>query len=196
MIVFALAALDLGAAADDGPVGQGLMSVRERRGPRVDHVFAGNQYRTQRARGEIGFACIQFGSVDEPHVGDMVGVRLFDDRRQLHQFLVVPRHHDAAGFHERQVERHPNVEVFAIAGTHAREFEAVRWGIETGVQQGTVALARTGQEVGAAFQQDALGTAEGEAAQDGTPDDAAAYHGDVEERCWWFHGRVDRGGSR
>jgi hypothetical protein len=74
-------------------------------------------------------------------------MRLRDDRWQLGELLLVPRHHQRAAFDQRQIELVLDREVFAVAGLDATNLDAVLRRVEAGVQQRAVALARAVEDV-------------------------------------------------
>ena len=67
-----------------------------------------------------------------------------------------------------------------MARLDAGLLEAAGGRIEAGMEHGAVGLAGAGEDIGCAFQQDGLETAEGEAPEEGAADHAAADDGEVE----------------
>lgn len=165
-----------------GAMGQRLLQIGERRGPRVDQMFPGDPHRAEHVAGQLRLQRQDLVATDLADVIDTVAVGLLDDSRQARQILVAPCRHQGAGFQQRQVEARMDVAVFAIALLHAGQFDAAGRRVETGMEDRAVALAGTGEDVGAFFQQDHPRTFQGEAAGHGATHHASADHCNVEDR--------------
>lgn len=132
-----------------GAMGQRLLQIGERRGPGVDQMLTGDPHRTEHIAGQLRLQRQDLVATDLADVIDTVAVGLLDDGRQARQILVAPCRHQGAGFQQRQVEARMDVAVFAIALLHAGQFDAAGRRVETGMEDRAVALAGTGEDVGA-----------------------------------------------
>jgi hypothetical protein len=119
-------------------------------------------------------------------------VRLSDDARQPLPFGFSPGNHDRTGLDYGKVEPLADLQVLRIAGLHALQLETAGRGVETGVQEGAVALARPGEDVRAFLQQDAARATQRQAARDGAADDAGADDRHVEGHLGARNGKLMR----
>ena len=112
-------------------------------------MLTGDPHRTEHIAGQLRLQRQDLVATDLADVIDTVAVGLLDDGRQARQILVAPCRHQGAGFQQRQVEARMDVAVFAIALLHAGQFDAAGRRVETGMEDRAVALAGTGEDVGA-----------------------------------------------
>ena len=153
-------------------------------------MFARNLNRAEGTARQIGFAAIEFDAIDFAHVADAVGMRLLDDSPQPDLLRLVPGHDQRAGFDQWQIKSLADREILPVAGLHAGQLQAVGRRVETGMQQGAVAFARPGKNVGALFQEHAAQTAHCKPAQDGASDHSAADYGNVKHRVIHWGGSI------
>lgn len=113
-------------------------------------------------------------------VCDPVGAGLVHQRGELRGLRLVPRKHQRAGADDRQVEAFMDVQILAVAVTDARQFQRAFRRIETGMQDGAVALRGAVEHVGGLLQHHHARTVERKPSGDGTAHDARADHGDIE----------------
>ena len=88
---------------------------------------------------------------------------LLDNAGQGGEFRLIPRHDNGGAFNEGQIELLADAEIFGITGFHAAQLKTFRRRVKARVEECAVALGGAGQDVTAAFQQNAFQSGNGEA---------------------------------
>ena len=143
-------------------------------------MFTGHKHAAQGMLCQFRFLQAQFGLRNGPHVGNAILVGLLDNAGQGGEFRFIPRHDNGGAFNQGKIELLADAEIFGIASFHAAEFEAFRRRIKARMEKRAVALGGAGQDIAAAFQQNAFQSGDGKSAQQGKPHHATTDHRNIE----------------
>lgn len=150
-----------------------------KRRPGVDHHFPRHQNPGAGIGRQVRLAVQDLCPGQRSCIGHAIAMRGGQNSGQGRLLHFGPGDDHRPGQQHRQVHRAAQVHEFGITRLHAAQFQRPLGRVETGVEQGRIGFAGTGQDVAALFQQQHPLTGQRQPPGRGDPGHPGADHGNV-----------------